>query len=97
MCPIGTVIYVGHGLNPEAEVPTRRLIRWFNGVGYGKNHWTWVDTRDGRSLDGNVADEIINTELRLRRVEHLRSSDRQKLKSIYNERVRPYVEDMKAK
>jgi len=92
---VGSIRYLGLGDNINAELPTRRLIRWFDGVGYGSNHWTWVDTKTGRVLDEGKDAQVINTGLVLRRMEHLRTRERMVMKQTYDERVRPNVEEMK--
>jgi len=88
---MATHIYITLLNDIDRESIRRGVIRWKKGLRYERNHWTWVDA-DGNEIDLGEK-KIINTELRVRRMEHLRSKRRMDLKSHYNEYVRPSVEE----
>jgi len=88
---MATHVYITTLNGIDRESIRRGLIRWKTGLRYARNHWTWVGA-DGVEIDMGE-DKIINTELRIRRMEHVRSKRRMDLKSHYNEYVRPSVEE----
>ena len=83
---LGTINYV---IN-NTHIPTKHLIKWNEAIRYGSNHSTWIN-KNGETVDIENK-TVIYTDLVVERLEHLRGSDRQNLKAIYNERVRPFVE-----